>query len=57
MQSRDATSVTAARAIDPDFADALEEAVRSGVRVLGYRCEVTLEEALVTEAVPVVGGQ
>jgi sugar fermentation stimulation protein A len=57
VQRRDATSVTAARAIDPDFADALAEARKSGVRVLGYRCEVTLEEAWITEAVPVTGGR
>jgi sugar fermentation stimulation protein A len=53
VQRRDATSVTAARAIDPSFADALEEARSSGVRVLRYRCEVTLEEAWITEAVDV----
>lgn len=57
VQRRDAKSVTAARAIDPNFADALEQARESGVRVLGYRCEVTLEEARITEAVPFVGGR
>lgn len=57
VQRRDARSVTAARAIDPHFADALEEARKSGVRVLGYRCEVTLEEARIAEAVPVVASQ
>jgi sugar fermentation stimulation protein A len=53
VQRRDAKSVTAARAIDPNFADALEEARESGVRLLGYRCEVTLEEARITESVDV----
>lgn len=56
VQRRDATTVTAARSIDRKFADALDEARRSGVRVLGYRCEVTLEEAWITEPVPVVVG-
>lgn len=53
VQRRDAESVSAARAIDPNFAEALEAARRSGVGVLGYRCEVTLEEARITEAVDV----
>jgi sugar fermentation stimulation protein A len=53
VQRRDATSVSAARSIDPNFAEALDEARRSGVRVLGRRCEVTLEEARITEAVDV----
>lgn len=56
VQRRDAKSVTAARAIDPDFAEALAEAQRAGVRVLGYRCRVTTEEARITEAVPVIVG-
>ncbi len=53
VQRRDATSVSAARSIDPNFAAALEEARKAGVRVLGYRCEVTLEEARITEPVDV----
>ncbi len=35
-------------------ADALEEARGSGVRVLAYHCEVTLEAARITEAVEVL---
>ncbi len=53
VQRRDAVSVTAARSIDPNFADALAEAMRAGVRLLGYRCAVTLEEASITEPLPV----
>jgi sugar fermentation stimulation protein A len=54
VQRRDAGSITAARAIDPAFAEALGEAHTAGVTVLGYRCEVSTEEAWVTEAVPVL---
>ncbi len=56
VQRRDAKSVTAARAIDPKFADALAAARDAGVRLLGYRCRVTLEEAALTESVPVYVG-
>ncbi|NIR44528.1 MAG: DNA/RNA nuclease SfsA [Gemmatimonadetes bacterium] len=53
VQRRDAESVTAARAIDPAFADALIAARGSGVRMLGYRCRVTLDEAAITGPIPV----
>ncbi len=53
VQRQDATSVTAARAIDPDFAEALAEAATAGLKVLGYRCAVSLEEVEITEAIPV----
>ena len=53
VQRRDAGSVTAARTIDPDFADALANAREAGVRLLAYRCSVTLEEALITDPLPV----
>ena len=54
IQRHDARSVTAARAIDPAFADALTQARSAGVHLLGYRCRVTTEEAHITEAVPVI---
>ncbi len=53
VQRRDADSVTAARAIDPRFADALTEARDAGVRLLGYRCRVTLRQARITDPIPV----
>jgi sugar fermentation stimulation protein A len=53
VQRRDANSVTAARAIDPRFSDALAEAAAKGVQVLSYRCEVSLAEALIVEPIPV----
>ncbi len=53
VQRRDASSVTAARAIDPAFADALREAHAAGVMVLGYRCVVSTKEATIIDALPV----
>lgn len=52
-QRRDVDEVTSARAIDPAFADALLEARDAGVRLLGYRSVVTLEEARITTPLPV----
>jgi len=57
VQRQDARSVTAARAIDPAFADALREARSRGVRLLGYRCRVTTSEARLTDPVPVYVGE
>lgn len=57
VQRADAASVTAARSIDPTFADALAEAAACGVRTYGYRCRVTLEEARLTEPIPVHVGE
>ncbi len=57
VQRSDARSVTAARAIDPKFADALEAAATVGVRTLGYRCAISTSEARLTEPVPVHVGQ
>jgi sugar fermentation stimulation protein A len=57
VQRRDADEVAAARAIDPAFADALMEARSAGVRLLGYRCVVTLDEARLSERVPVSVGR
>jgi sugar fermentation stimulation protein A len=54
VQRRDASSVSAARHIDPEFADALACAQESGVELLGYRSEVSVGETRLAEAVPVV---
>lgn len=54
LQRRGASSITAARSIDPVFADALADAAAAGVRLLGYRCRVTPDEARLMEAVPVL---
>ncbi|PYZ99041.1 DNA/RNA nuclease SfsA [Alteribacter lacisalsi] len=42
-QREDTVSVEPARWIDPDFAEAIGEAARAGVRILGRKCEVTPE--------------
>ncbi len=43
VQRPDVGKVVAARAIDPNFADALEEARAAGVQVLARRCRVSLD--------------
>jgi sugar fermentation stimulation protein A len=52
-QRSDASRIHAARGIDPDFADALEEAKAAGVRVLGRRCRVKTDRVTLGSAVPV----
>ncbi len=54
VQRSDARSVTAARDIDPQFADALAAARDAGVRLLAHRCVVTLQEARLTDPLPVL---
>jgi sugar fermentation stimulation protein A len=53
VQRRDADELASARSIDPVFADALLDARSAGVRMLAYRCVVTLEEARITTRLPV----
>lgn len=54
LQRDDAGAIEAARSIDADFADALDEARRQGVRVLGRRCRVTPREVVLGSPVPVL---
>lgn len=53
VQRRDADTITAAHDIDPRFAAALAAARDAGVRLLGYRCRLTLQEARITDPLPV----
>ena len=53
LQRADARSISAAREIDPRFSDALAQARKAGVRVLGRRCRVTLDGVSLGEPVPV----
>ena len=53
LQRSDAYQITAAQRIDPVFADALLNAKRVGVRILGRRCVVWKERVELGEAVPV----
>ncbi len=52
LQRPDATRILAAHEIDPTFAHALAEAKRSGVRILGRRCHVSLDRVSLGAAVP-----
>jgi sugar fermentation stimulation protein A len=47
-----ARRIEAARSIDPVFADALQDAARAGVRVLGRRCVVTRQRVSLADPVP-----
>jgi sugar fermentation stimulation protein A len=53
LQRADADRIMPDSAIDPDFARALAEARRAGVRVLGRRCSVDLERITLGPTVPV----
>ena len=53
-QRPDAARVAPCRAIDPDFARALTEARRSGVRLLAFNCDVSPAGCRLRERIPVV---
>lgn len=53
-QRIDTTKIVAARHLDPNFVVALHEARQAGVRILGRRCQVTLEELVLGVPVEVV---
>jgi sugar fermentation stimulation protein A len=52
LQRHDAHRIEAARSIDPAFADALADAQAAGVRVLGRRCQVTLNTLTLAPPIP-----
>jgi sugar fermentation stimulation protein A len=52
LQRSDGRMIKAARGIDPDFADALEEAKAAGVRVLGRRCTVHRDRVVMGPPIP-----
>lgn len=53
-QRPDVMSFTPLTAIDPHFADALHKASESGVAVHAYRCEVSVAQIHIAEAIPVI---
>ncbi len=53
LQRDDGVRIEAARSIDPEFADALAEAQRAGVTVVGRRCQVRLDGISLGAPVPV----
>lgn len=52
LQRPDAGEIRAARSIDPKFSEALSEAERAGVRILGRRCAVLRDRVELGSAVP-----
>lgn len=56
LQRDDAMRIRAARAIDPDFAEALSRAREAGVRILGRRCRVSRDRIVLGERVPAAPG-
>jgi sugar fermentation stimulation protein A len=52
LQRNDAHRIEAARSIDPTFADALAAAKAGGVKILGRRCQVTLQSLTLAPPVP-----
>jgi sugar fermentation stimulation protein A len=55
-QRPDARAVAPHREIDPDFADAVAEARRAGVRFLAYNCRVSPTRCRLDERIPVLAG-
>jgi sugar fermentation stimulation protein A len=53
LQRPDADRIMPDASIDPEFAQALAEARRAGVRLLGRRCRVDLERIALDQPVPV----
>ena len=53
LQRPDAREIRAAEKIDSNFSEALVQAERSGVKILGRRCSVFLDRVELAEAVPV----
>jgi sugar fermentation stimulation protein A len=53
VQRPDADWVVPHAENDPALAAALRRAVSAGVRVIGYRCAVSLQEIRITDRIPV----
>ncbi len=53
VQRNDAEEWRPHKEMDPDFTYAIIEAVRQGVEVYAYRCHITLQEARISQRIPV----
>ena len=53
VQRADVDRVQAACDVDPEYGQALQRAARAGVKILAYRCSVTLEGIELIDSVPV----
>ena len=56
LQRPDAGEIRAARSIDPKFSEALSEAGRAGVKILGRRCRVLEDRVELGRSVPAYAG-
>jgi sugar fermentation stimulation protein A len=54
VQRGDGTTVSPADAIDPEYGRLLRLAMKSGVEALAYRAQVTPQQILLTERIPIV---
>jgi len=55
VQRDDCGSFNLARDIDPEYGEAYDKAVKAGVEILGYTCQITPEEIVVTRRVEALG--
>jgi len=55
VQRDDSLSFNLARDIDPEYGIAYDAAIKAGVEILGYTCQITPEEILVTKRVEALG--
>jgi sugar fermentation stimulation protein A len=54
VQRGDGTTVSPADAIDPEYGRLLRLAMKSGVEALAYRAQITPQQILLTERIPIV---
>jgi len=55
VQRDDSDAFTLARDIDPEYGEAYDRAIKAGVEILGYTCQITPEEIVVTRRVEALG--
>jgi len=55
VQRDDSDSFNLARDIDPEYGAAYDKAIKAGVEILGYTCQITPEEIVVTRRVEALG--
>jgi sugar fermentation stimulation protein A len=55
VQRDDSEAFNLARDIDPEYGEAYDKAIKAGVEILGYTCQITPEEIVVTRRVEALG--
>ena len=53
IQREDGESMSFAADLDPNYAQAFEEATKRGVEAIAYECHITTEEITVTKSLPI----